>query len=94
MMERMPCSTCGYVTDCEWHDHPLIEEPFAVCGLCRGVDLAGVFVDLPSSQHEATRALMRLANAMADAHGVAYREALLAALLGSGPASGTYEAMD
>lgn len=93
-MERMTCSCCGYVTECQWHDHPLIENPFAVCGLCQGIDLPGIMVNLPGSQHEAARAAMRLVNAMADAHGVAYREALLAALLGSGPASGTYEAMD
>lgn len=92
-MERMPCSCCGYVTDCSWLDHPMQEDAVPVCGLCAGVDLIGVLVDLPTSQHAGARALMRLANAMADAHGVAYRESLLAALLGSGPASGTYEAM-
>jgi len=87
-----PCSCCGYearlvLAEVSWTDGTV-----ALCAVCRD-GLAQVQHDLPASHRGMPRALARLANAMLDAHGASFREAVEARLAGDDAPEGTYDAL-
>jgi len=78
------CDHCGYRTGVDYIHSDDSEESMQLCVVCAsaGLHLSGSSL---------SKCVGKLFNAMIDGHGVSYREAVEQALLGDGPAAGSYE---
>lgn len=90
----MNCSCCGYDTRVEFVDVEWQEEQVALCVLCRTTGIALAAHELPRAQAQVPMALARIANALVDAHGASYRDAVESSLTGGELAAGTYDTFE
>ena len=91
MISPAVCDLCESAAQVRWVEVEYQDEPAQLCTVCECTGLHELPQVLPTSHAQIPAVWGRLANALIDGHGQAYREQVEASLRGSTPEGGSYD---